>query len=424
MIMSRRVCLDAGHGGKDPGALGQNNEKEKDYNLRAALTIGNILSSKNVGIEVVYTRTTDAFFELTERANIANKANAELFVSVHLNSADNNAATGTETYHYSNSENGKNFAACIQSGLDNLGIFKSRGVKSNTFTVLAKTNMTAILIELCFINNPSDVNILNKNFTKVCEEIASGIIKQLGISETPKTPLTEICGKPQATAEQMAGYLLSKNPAPKILCMAQELAELFIEEGKTENIRGDIAWCQSLKETGYFKFGNIVNPEQNNYAGIGALNDNANGQCAVFSTPREGVRAQIQHLKAYANTDSLKNACVDPRFSKVKRGASPYVEWLGAADNPNGAGWAVPGNEYGESILKILAEVMNFKVEIKPENIFADASQPKLEQWQRDGLDILLKDGLIADEAYWLSGNATKPDVVGLFGKIYKKLLK
>ena len=89
-------------------------------------------------------------------------------------------------------------------------------------------------------------------------------------------------------------------------------------------------------------------PTQNNYAGIGALNGNAKGQAATFPDPRTGVRAQIQHLKAYASKAALVNGCVDPRFSLVTRGSAQYVEWLGASDNPNGKGWAVPGKGYGK----------------------------------------------------------------------------
>ena len=125
-------------------------------------------------------------------------------------------------------------------------------------------------------------------------------------------------GEARATAQQMALYCRSKNAEPKITsCSLEELAEMYLEEGKAEGVRGDVAWAQSLHETGFFKFGGIVQPGQNNFAGIGALNGNAKGQAATFPDPRTGVRAQIQHLKAYASKEPLVNACVDPRFSLV-----------------------------------------------------------------------------------------------------------
>lgn len=135
-----------------------------------------------------------------------------------------------------------------------------------------------------------------------------------------------------------------------------ELADLFLEEGANEGIRGDIAFCQSIKETGWFRFGGQVLPEQNNFAGIGATNNSPVGKGA-----RLGVRAQIQHLKAYANDEALTNECVDPRFGLVARGAAGN-KWTGL----NGR-WAVPGNGYGESILAIWEEMYNFCVENEEE---------------------------------------------------------
>lgn len=175
--------------------------------------------------------------------------------------------------------------------------------------------------------------------------------------ENPKRSIADndfsIEGQPLATSDQMARFLLSKNPNPKIKISAKELAQLFIEEGKKENIRGDIAFCQSMKETGWLRYGGLVLPEQNNYAGIGALNDSNIGKGAWFSNERQGVRAQIQHLKAYANKEALKEETVDPRFHFVDRGVAK--NWT----DLNGK-WAVPGNGYGESILKIHQELLGF----------------------------------------------------------------
>ena len=166
---------------------------------------------------------------------------------------------------------------------------------------------------------------------------------------------TDIMGTSVATVEQMVRYCRSKNIQPQLpYCTLEELAQMFLDEGSIEGVRGDIAFVQALKETGYFRYGGIVLPSQNNYAGIGALNSNMMGQAASFPAPRIGVQAQIQHLKAYASDASLVNRCVDPRFGLVPRGIAPYVEWLGAADNPSGKGWAIPGNGYGVSVVRML----------------------------------------------------------------------
>ena len=79
-----------------------------------------------------------------------------------------------------------------------------------------------------------------------------------------------------------------------------------------------------------------------------------------FPTAQIGIRAQIQHLKAYANTEPLKGECVDPRFQYVSRGSAEYVEWLGQNENPNGKGWAT-GAGYGEKILSILKAILSTK---------------------------------------------------------------
>lgn len=180
----------------------------------------------------------------------------------------------------------------------------------------------------------------------------------------PKPPVdnkgkTPIVGKSIATAKQMEIFLLNRNKVPKLSVDPLTLAKLFLEEGEIEGIRGDIAFCQSLKETGSFKYGNLVLPEQNNYAGIGATNNSKVGKGAWFKDAREGVRAQIQHLKAYANKDSISKAIVDPRFDLVQpRGKAPNWEDL------NGY-WAVPGNGYGESILSIYNELTKVEVEVE-----------------------------------------------------------
>lgn len=183
-----------------------------------------------------------------------------------------------------------------------------------------------------------------------------------GTVETVTEGKTAIMGEAKATAYQMAQFCLKKNASPKLpYCTVAELAEIFLEEGKAEGVRGDVAWAQSLHETGYFKFGGIVLPDQNNYGGIGALNGNSQGQAATFPDPRTGVRAQIQHLKAYASTEALVNVCIDPRFSLVTRGVASFVEWLGASDNPKGKGWAYPGAGYGASITALLDNILKME---------------------------------------------------------------
>jgi hypothetical protein len=167
---------------------------------------------------------------------------------------------------------------------------------------------------------------------------------------------TRIEGSPILTSKQMGDFVLLNNSEPKLMGVnIYRLAELFLAIGSMEGIRGDIAFSQAILETGYFSFGNDVLPEQNNFAGIGATGGGAKG--AFFLTPEEGVRAQIQHLKAYANKAPLVTEKIDPRFDLVKRGVAPF--WTDLNNR-----WAVPGHDYGEKILTIFEKMKKVQLAI------------------------------------------------------------
>lgn len=156
-----------------------------------------------------------------------------------------------------------------------------------------------------------------------------------------------------ATVEQMKNYIKAKNPA--VAQSVLDMLPLYLSEGEAEGVRGDIAFAQSCLETGNFTFAqSAVALEQNNFCGMGVTENGMIGNS--FASPQLGIRAQIQHLKAYASTDALVNVNIDPRFKYVMRGSAKYVEWLGIQENPNGKGWAA-GAGYGVKILKILKSI-------------------------------------------------------------------
>lgn len=188
--------------------------------------------------------------------------------------------------------------------------------------------------------------------------------------EQPVTPTEpegyhSIAGKAVATAAQMVTYIKAKRPDVEKSVI--DMIPLYLTEGKTEGIAGDIAFAQSCIETGNFAFPAetcAVTLAQNNFAMMGVTATFAKGES--FATPKIGIRAQIQHLKAYANSEPLGGECVDPRFHLVSRGSAPYVEWLGQPDNPQGNGWAT-AKGYGARILAVLAEIRATKpAEDKP----------------------------------------------------------
>lgn len=140
--------------------------------------------------------------------------------------------------------------------------------------------------------------------------------------------------------------------------------DLAYEEANIEKVRPDIVIAQAIWETGYFQYGGIVDANDNNYVGLGATG--AAGVKEKFKTPRLGLRAQVQHLKAYASKDSLVLDLVDPRFKYVTRGSAQSVEELSGK-------WAVPGystsqysslvdaaknnDTYGQRIYNLITEV-------------------------------------------------------------------
>jgi N-acetylmuramoyl-L-alanine amidase len=180
--MAYKIMIDPGHGGKDPGAIGPSGLKEKDVNLDIAKRLGEIL--KVNGITVNYTRTTDIFVDLGDRAAIANRWGANYFVSVHCNAFTDRQAHGTETYCYDFGGEGEKLARKVQASLVKATGLRNRAdVKKAGFTVLKKTAMPAILVETAFISNPNEEKKLaNSAFRQtVANGIASGICEYLGI---------------------------------------------------------------------------------------------------------------------------------------------------------------------------------------------------------------------------------------------------
>lgn len=183
--------------------------------------------------------------------------------------------------------------------------------------------------------------------------------------------LMQIMGTSQTTVAQMVRYynssasgydtfkakyngkyncVLAKGGASTI----NQFAQIFYEEATAEGVRAEVAFTQCMKETGFLKYGGDVLPNQYNFAGIGATGA-VHG--ASFSNVRIGIRAQIQHLKAYGSISPLTNQCVDPRFNLVKRGSAQYVEWLGIKENPNGYGWAT-SKSYGHDIVSMVNSLL------------------------------------------------------------------
>ena len=187
------------------------------------------------------------------------------------------------------------------------------------------------------------------------------LLSEIELEETPARDIplivmrqkpedVTILGEPAATQGQMVNYINRRNPSPKLNCSVKELVQIYYEEAGLEGIRPDVAICQAIKETGVWNYGGDVLPEQNNYCGLGATGNHERG--AYFESPRQGVRAHIQHLLAYTSKELPKTEITDPRYELIKK-FRPQIfgkikNWTGL----NGV-WAVPGKQYGHEILTL-----------------------------------------------------------------------
>lgn len=176
-----KLFIDAGHGGNDPGATNLNTF-EKNIALQIALKLNKALQAR--GFQTQLSRTTDVFVELNERARKANTFNADVFISIHLNSASNAQATGIETLVYSYDGQNKKLADDIQSALIKATGANNRGVKERPeLVVLNSTKMPAVLIECGFLSNGKDKSLLITDAyqNKIADAIANGISKYYGM---------------------------------------------------------------------------------------------------------------------------------------------------------------------------------------------------------------------------------------------------
>ncbi|MHC4123718.1 MAG: N-acetylmuramoyl-L-alanine amidase family protein [Planctomycetota bacterium] len=179
--ISGRVVIDAGHGGKDPGAISFNGSYEKTVNLQVALKVADILKRK--GVNVILTRSSDRFIDLEERARIANRNNADLFVSIHADSMKNSSMQGFSVYvAEAASTNSRKTARAILSSMTKTGL-QNRGLREEDFRVLVKTHCPAVLVELGYLSNYGDASrLVNSSFqSRLAQAVADGIYRALSM---------------------------------------------------------------------------------------------------------------------------------------------------------------------------------------------------------------------------------------------------
>ncbi|MDZ7743854.1 MAG: glucosaminidase domain-containing protein [Bacteroidota bacterium] len=149
--------------------------------------------------------------------------------------------------------------------------------------------------------------------------------RQLHTVKVAKENLHAIMRHGRCSVANMTGFLLYNNPVLDQE-LAARIAAHYYHESIVEGVNQDIAFTQMCLETGFLSFKGVVRPGQHNYCGLGAISDRHRGE--TFDSPEMGIRAHIQHLKAYASEQSLKNEIVDKRFRFVARGSAPYLQDL------------------------------------------------------------------------------------------------
>lgn len=206
--MPYSIMLDAGHGGRDSGAV-YNGRQEKDDTLALTLTIGEIL--QNRGINVEYTRTTDVYESPYQKAMEANASGADFFISIHRNSyPTDNAVSGVESLIYDKSGIKLEMAENINEQLEAVG-FVNLGVKARPgLVVLRRTKMPAVLVEVGFINSDTDNQLFDDNFNDIALAIADAILDTLDTgSGLPSSGYTVQAGayRNQANADRLVNEL-------------------------------------------------------------------------------------------------------------------------------------------------------------------------------------------------------------------------
>lgn len=185
-------------------------------------------------------------------------------------------------------------------------------------------------------------------------EKAAAVLPQVFPASTDK----EIMGKGETGAGILASFLLVANDGadPDFV---KELVSYYLEESEVEGVNHDVAFAQMCLETGFLRYGGLVTPDMNNFCGLGAIGPGEPGE--TFSSPRIGVRAHIQHLKAYATDKPLERDSVDPRQRWVRKGSAPAIKHLAGT-------WAAD-RQYADKIGIILTRLYRFKETGFPETV-------------------------------------------------------
>ncbi|WAL60069.1 hormogonium tapered terminus morphoprotein TftA [Thermocoleostomius sinensis] len=437
-----RIFISAGHFSGDPGATTAIGTSEAQEMIKTRDLIIAELKSRGLVQDQDFFSVPDTI-DLTPTINWINACAVagDVALEIHGNAFDKRAR-GTECFFiHGNAARERDARLMLNALLNQVPSLIDRGDKPDTqsapgsLAFCRRIAVPSLLLELCFVDEPQDMNLLVRDRAKFAKGIANGLIAWSEISpgnpgggtnpfpsiniklngrlqqdkgilvnsnsyipidlagllgidlsiatnvrrvtqggivyvkavdlqpfnvsvswqSSPPTvvlntalvsvEIDRIMGQGLSSIEQLSDFLKSNNSGD-FISRFPDIARLYVEEARKEGVNHDIAFCQMCLETGYLKFGGDVSPNQNNFAGIGAIGGGVAG--ASFPDARTGVKAHIEHLKAYASTEDIAHPpIVDPRFHLVTpRGKAPKVKDLTGK-------WAVD-TRYGDKILAIL----------------------------------------------------------------------
>ena len=321
---SYTLVLDAGHGGKDPGAVGKFSQ-EKDLNLALVLKVGELINAQYPDVKVVYTRDNDVFIPLQTRADIANKNNADLFISIHANASENKASKGVETFILGTEKMEKNLDVAMRenavmkleadykttyqgfdpNSIDSYIMFElmqnsfmdqslqfaeqvqqrfvghlnrsDRGVQQASFWVLLKTACPAILFEMGFISNPEEERYLNQDASMA--QMANAIVNAFGAythkqavrketleNQTNETQSTENRVEPKSEEKPNQVLFTQESAAEPITYYALQIcASRTLLDASDPKLKG--IPCEYRKVGDWYKYYAIVDTDRDKVVG-------------------------------------------------------------------------------------------------------------------------------------------------------------
>ncbi|HEY9705041.1 MAG TPA: N-acetylmuramoyl-L-alanine amidase [Allocoleopsis sp.] len=444
-----RIFISAGHGAGDSGAMAGGTTEAKEMILLRDQILPEL---RTRGLEVLSVPDDRTLVQTIQWINDRARK-GDIALEIHADAFDNPGVRGASIFYISNNTERKNHAELVLLALlRRVPQLPNRGAKPDTSTGVGRLgfcrdiNIPSMLLEVGFLTNPDDRNLIQNRRKEMAQGIADGLaawsraltgntgntgnagnvaqtypeinininnqtypekgilinnnsyipvdlVDRLQVKLTPNIRriqyrglvyikaielrdfnisvgwdantqtlivrsilqihaglIDRIVGNGYTSEVQLMMFLKSNNE--KALANFPDLAKLYREEGGIEGINYDIAFCQMCLETNFLRFGGDVQPMQNNFAGLGTVGGGIEG--ASFPSARIGVRAHIQHLKAYASLEPLVQELVDPRFRFVTRGVAPLIDLLSGR-------WAAD-LQYGTKIsalLKRLYEAAN-----------------------------------------------------------------